>query len=238
MESHKRKRPNNSNTNTTNFRSAGIVFTNGKVVLAGYQRKIRNGREISTFISGIGGATEEGETPLQTAIRETVEEIYDFYSKRNKNNVNININNNNNNSQIDCNLLRKIELDRNMLEEIEETLEYEMTEKSSGNGWEYTFFVCRFDQLEKIMDIVNSYMINRNGRVKRGIISLAYPNGLPETIEDLLLEREDSCEIQEVISLCLLPVTKISRNRDIIKYDIKSDITKIMNSIANIYINE
>lgn len=53
------------------FMGAGCVFTDGKHVLAGYQ-------PFKKFpcISGIGGHRENGETPYQTAFRETVEEIY------------------------------------------------------------------------------------------------------------------------------------------------------------------
>jgi hypothetical protein len=50
---------------------AGCVFTDGKHVLAGYQpNKKKPG------ITGIGGHREGEETYLQTAYRETIEEIY------------------------------------------------------------------------------------------------------------------------------------------------------------------
>lgn len=50
---------------------AGIMFTDGKFVLAGY-----NPRKF--HISGIGGKAEENETPIQTAIRETLEELFEL----------------------------------------------------------------------------------------------------------------------------------------------------------------
>jgi 8-oxo-dGTP pyrophosphatase MutT (NUDIX family) len=50
---------------------AGIMFTDGKFVLAGYNPK-------KCHISGIGGKAEEGETPIQTAIRETLEELFEL----------------------------------------------------------------------------------------------------------------------------------------------------------------
>jgi hypothetical protein len=53
------------------FMGAGCVFTDGKHVLAGYQpHKKKPG------ITGIGGHKEGEETYLQTAYRETIEEIY------------------------------------------------------------------------------------------------------------------------------------------------------------------
>jgi len=50
---------------------AGILFTDGRLVLAGYNSK-------HLLISGIGGKAKENETPIQTAIRETVEELFEL----------------------------------------------------------------------------------------------------------------------------------------------------------------
>ena len=52
------------------YQSAGCIFTDGKQVLAGYQHK-------SSYISGLGGQRINGEDYHQTAIRETVEELFD-----------------------------------------------------------------------------------------------------------------------------------------------------------------
>ena len=59
--------------NVENFRAAGSVFTDSKIILAGYQP-----RKKKPFISGIGGKREEGESYMDTAIRETVEELFEF----------------------------------------------------------------------------------------------------------------------------------------------------------------
>ena len=48
---------------------AGILFTDGIQVLAGYHPSLQ-------AWSGIGGKTEEGETPQATAIRECCEEVF------------------------------------------------------------------------------------------------------------------------------------------------------------------
>ena len=62
--------------NVENFRAAGSVFTDSKIILAGYQP-----RKKKPFISGIGGKREEGESYMDTAIRETVEELFEFKDK-------------------------------------------------------------------------------------------------------------------------------------------------------------
>jgi NUDIX domain len=54
--------------------AAGIIFTNGTHVLAAHQYK--DGREI---ISGLGGKMELSDpTPYYTAVRETLEELFDI----------------------------------------------------------------------------------------------------------------------------------------------------------------
>lgn len=52
------------------YRGAGCIFTDGKQVLGGYQPK-------GAYISGLGGNRENGEDYHQTAIRETVEELFE-----------------------------------------------------------------------------------------------------------------------------------------------------------------
>jgi len=48
--------------------AAGCMFTNGRLVLSGFQPKISK-------ISGFGGTSKHYETPFETAIRETLEEL-------------------------------------------------------------------------------------------------------------------------------------------------------------------
>jgi len=55
----------------TDFAAAGTLFTNGTHVLAGYQKDYTH-----PSISGIGGKREGGETYMETALRETVEELF------------------------------------------------------------------------------------------------------------------------------------------------------------------
>ena len=54
------------------FKAAGVVFTDGKLILAGYQPLKK-----TPFISGIGGSKEPGESYKETALREMVEELFE-----------------------------------------------------------------------------------------------------------------------------------------------------------------
>lgn len=55
------------------FKAAGAVFTNGIYLLAAQQPN-----KDPPTISGIGGKREAGETPMYTAIRETLEELFEY----------------------------------------------------------------------------------------------------------------------------------------------------------------
>jgi hypothetical protein len=54
--------------------NAGVIFTNGTHILAGYQPNKKK-----PFISGIGGRINHNETIKQAAIREMLEELFDIY---------------------------------------------------------------------------------------------------------------------------------------------------------------
>ena len=56
------------------YTSAGTIFTDDIHVLAGYQPNKK-----TPFISGIGGTRNRGETYLHTAIRETIEELFEVH---------------------------------------------------------------------------------------------------------------------------------------------------------------
>jgi len=52
-------------------RAAGCLFSDGKLALSGYHPK-------NKFIDGIGGKCLDGESAHRTAIRETMEELFEF----------------------------------------------------------------------------------------------------------------------------------------------------------------
>uniref|UniRef100_A0A6C0K4I2 Nudix hydrolase domain-containing protein n=1 Tax=viral metagenome TaxID=1070528 RepID=A0A6C0K4I2_9ZZZZ len=55
------------------FEGAGCIFTNGTTLLAGYQKK-----KEKSIISGLGGRRKDEETFMETALRETIEELFDI----------------------------------------------------------------------------------------------------------------------------------------------------------------
>lgn len=63
---------NNFVTDPDKFNAAGVAFTNGRHVLAGYQPHKKH-----PSISGIGGSREIGESYMETALRECVEELFE-----------------------------------------------------------------------------------------------------------------------------------------------------------------
>jgi hypothetical protein len=55
------------------YKAAGTVFTDGNLILGGYQPHKK-----FPIISGIGGSKTIGETPPYTAVREMLEELFEF----------------------------------------------------------------------------------------------------------------------------------------------------------------
>lgn len=73
---HEKLEKEESDTNSdteSRYKSAGCFFTDGRYVLAGYQQNKTVPR-----ISGIGGAKHDGESPVETALRETIEELFNI----------------------------------------------------------------------------------------------------------------------------------------------------------------
>jgi hypothetical protein len=62
----------NDEVKAVEYKAAGCLFTDGKYVLGGVQRKKR-------VVSGLGGSRKTGETYIQTALRELVEELFEVY---------------------------------------------------------------------------------------------------------------------------------------------------------------
>jgi len=52
---------------------AGIFFTDGKIFLCGYS-------QYKNKITGIGGKKQNNELPYETALRETIEELFEFHN--------------------------------------------------------------------------------------------------------------------------------------------------------------
>jgi hypothetical protein len=65
--------PIHTTTVPETYKAAGTVFTDGKLILGGYQPHKK-----FPMISGIGGSKEIGETSSYTAVREMLEELFHF----------------------------------------------------------------------------------------------------------------------------------------------------------------
>jgi len=179
---------NNSFQNFEHYDGSGLLFTNGTVLLGGYQKKFnRNGKETSRFISGFGGSKDPGENVFQTAVRETLEDIYEFE-----------------------------ELPEKLIEQIIQQIgkPYEI-KKTTTNGYTYVTLIYGLRKLEKIIKLVYQFMKNRQ------ITSLAYEI-LPQNIGELLFLRRDPQK--EIISVCVLPLDKISGDGYKIHPDFQKDI--------------
>jgi hypothetical protein len=66
-------KPVETKTDHTNFKGAGCIFTNKISILAGYQPN-----KPIPHISGFGGKRKSKETFMHTALRETLEELFDM----------------------------------------------------------------------------------------------------------------------------------------------------------------
>lgn len=142
-----------------NFHGAGTIFTNNRVVICGYQRKYTGNKR--NFISGFGGSREGNEDYMETAIRETIEEIYDFENKN---------------------------LPRRMINEIIKSIKPSHIEPIVENkkGKEYIYIMIKYNlrDLQTLMEIVDYYMKKSDNR------SNAYEE-LPRDLEELIFMRRD-----------------------------------------------
>jgi hypothetical protein len=64
--------------NYTNFKAAGCVFMSNSHILAAYQTKKNLSNQKYSHISGLGGKREGNESYMETALRETLEELFDL----------------------------------------------------------------------------------------------------------------------------------------------------------------
>ena len=100
-------------------KASGLFFTNGRHYLGALQKKFD-----TVYISGLGGSRKEYETPIHTAIRETLEELFHF-------------------SQVPQYLIEEIVFSLSPWKQY-----------YCEQSMEYTFFECSFSDLEEICKIV------------------------------------------------------------------------------------
>ena len=160
---------------------AGILFTDGHLVLAGYQP-----HKTKPYVSGIGGAKLEGETYLDTALRETLEELFGLET---------------------------------IPQELQNDLKTILRPKKFllENG--YANFLCSFDDLSRIVQLLSNYSIQ----------SPLYEY-LPIDLMEILFRRNRSDPYAEISHLCLLPVV----NHDIRNPFVDTYFVKDIYSYANL----
>lgn len=183
----------NNNNNSVSFEAAGCVFTDGKLILAGYQPRKRN-----PFISGIGGKKEKEETYMQTAIRETIEELFEIYFEDGK-------------IPIEC--INKI---------IESVKPLNIIKNGS-----YIIVLYTFDELSHILKIIKKYKIDISkmySKYPENVIDLIFNrkdccdfditnfavsnNNFKKIMSGTAPKAYKNMTLPEISRLCLLPVVK------------------------------
>ena len=196
--------------------NAGIIFISKNDVLGCITRKwkkiISSKKKIfwkdTYFISGLGGNANIGETPLITAIRETLEEIYEFIEIPKNPKIY-------KNSKKFIQLKKKFKIPGDLINYIA------MQIKPAFLSYEdnYYLFMCNYGNLIKLMRLINVYILKN-----KNIISTTYGNKLPKTINELLtFPRYDFYKSNEIIKIIRV---KYKNNLIIDKY-FRKDINKV-----------
>jgi len=190
--------------------NAGIIFTSKNHVLGCVTRKRKNRFSRETFYtSGFGGGSIKGETPIITAIRETIEEIYEFIEIP-KNPIIYK------NSKKFIQLKKKFKIPSDLINYI--AIQIKLIFISYEDN--YYLYMCNYGNLIKMMRIINTYFSS-----KKNIISTIYGNKLPKTIYQLLtLQRYDFYKTNEIVKIIYVPY----RNNLIIDKYFRKDINKII----------
>jgi hypothetical protein len=178
---------------TSDFKYAGIIFIQGNQVLAGLQRKWkRNGTE-NRFISGFGGSKKSEETSLRTAIRETLEELYEFIEIQEPN---FNID-----SYPPTNV-RNLKENTKIPEELLYRIQTEIHFAGPFVNGSYHLYKSNYKNLIRIFSIVNEYLAKKSSQGPPYIVSIAYRKNLPKKINDLILfPRQDLYENIEILQI-------------------------------------
>jgi hypothetical protein len=184
--------PSEQNRNS-DFKYAGIIFIQGNQVLAGLQRKWkRNGKE-ERFISGFGGGKNPEETSLRTAIRETLEELYEFIEIQEPN---FNI------DSYPATNVRSLKQNTVIPEELLYRIQTEIHFAGPFVNGSYHLYKSNYKNLVRIFSIVNEYLAKKSSQGPPYIVSIAYRKNLPKKINDLILfPRQDLYENIEILQI-------------------------------------
>jgi hypothetical protein len=190
--------------------NAGIIFTSKYNVLGCITRKRKKRFSKETFyISGFGGGGIKGETPIITAIRETIEEIYEFIEIPKNPEIY-------KNSKNFIQLKRKFKIPEDLINCIARKIKPIFLSFEDN----YYLYMCNYGNLIKLMRIINRYFLKN-----KNIISTIYGNKLPKTIYELLtMKRYDFYKSNEIVKIIRLPY----RNNFIIDKFFRKDINKVI----------
>jgi hypothetical protein len=213
------------NQRNHDYKYAGIIFMGDNQVLACLQRKwkyIRNVWIEEIFISGFGGAKNKGETSsLRTAIRETLEEIYEFIKVRN---LEFNIEDYNKTKVYD--IKKNTIIPEDLLDYIQMNIPFVGPFTDRG----YHLYKLNYNDLKTILSIVNEYLVTNLPL----LVSIAYRKNLPENINDLIsFPRQDlhkNIEILQFYNLNIdgdeLQKKKLNNEVRHTKFEISENFTK------------
>jgi RNAse (barnase) inhibitor barstar len=181
------------NQRNHDYKYAGIIFMHGNQVLACLQRKwqkIGSDWIENRFISGFGGAKNEGETSsLRTAIRETLEEIYEFIEVPT---LDFNI------EKYESGKVYYIKKYTIIPENLLDTIQRNISFIGPFEDDDYHLYKLNYNDLKTILSIVNEYLVTNLPL----LVSIAYRKNLPENINDLIsFPRQDLNQIIEILQI-------------------------------------
>lgn len=194
--------------------NAGIIFTSKNDVLGCVTRKRKKKFSKETFYtSGFGGGGIKGETPIITAIRETIEEIYEFIE------IPKNIDFYKNSKKF-IQLKKKFKIPSDLINYIASQIKPIFLSYEDN----YYLYMCNYGNLIKLMHIINKYILKN-----KNIISTIYGNKLPKTIYQLLsFHRYDFYKSNEIVKIIRVPY----RNNLIIDKFFRKDINKVYSYLS------
>ncbi len=208
------------------FKYAGIIFVQGNQVLGALQRKwikVGSSWNEERFISGFGGAAEPGETSLRAAIRETLEEIYEFITIPHHG---FNIN------SYPSNEIYKRRKETKIPEDLLQYLENIIQFKPPYIRGNYHLYQLNYFDLNIILNSVYEYLKTYNPL----IISIAYRDKIPKDIDSLLIsQREDLHSNIEVLQIINLPIDNFDQIPSKVAKNFTNNVDEVKRNTGSIH---
>jgi len=200
----------------------------GNQVLAGLQRKWKkngNNWKEERFISGFGGTKNSGETSLKTAIRETLEELYEFIDIPDPD-FNIDLYN----PKSVYGIKKRTVISEELLFKIQINVKF--VGPFINNG--YHLYQLNFDDLNKIISMINQYLIVKRPPLGPWIVSIAYRGNLPRNVNDLItFPRQDLHQNIEILQIYNLFINGDELQQKVLNNKVRNTIFKINQNFSN-----